>query len=125
INPHTSVTLMDINQLLALVEDVICVQNMVGQESWEEAKQREDALTLTLGSVQVEEQMLRPRDPQKDKAYRQCLYLQLEHMEHELQLVGPRGSFQCQSHARALSQLQTLKGYLGGQLGAPPLAHTR
>lgn len=49
-----SVTLMDINQLLALVEDVICVQNMVGQESWEEAKQREDSLTLTLGSVQVE-----------------------------------------------------------------------
>lgn len=45
---------MDINQLLALVEDVICVQNVVGQESWEEAKQGEDALTLTLGSAHVE-----------------------------------------------------------------------
>lgn len=49
-----SVSLMDINQLLALVEDVICVQNVVGQESWEEAKQGEDALTLTLGSAHVE-----------------------------------------------------------------------
>ncbi|XP_039081859.1 polycystic kidney disease protein 1-like 2 [Hyaena hyaena] len=119
-----SVTLMDINQLLALVEDVICVQNMIGQESWEEAKQREDSFTLTLGSAQVEEQMLRPRDPQKDNAYRQCLYLQLDHLEQELQLVGARSSSQCQSHARALSQLQTLKGYLGGRLDTPPLAHT-
>lgn len=69
--------------------------------------------------------MLRPRDPQKDNAYRQCLYLQLDHLEQELQLVGPRGSSQCQSHAQALSQLQTLKGYLGGRLDTPPLAHTR
>ncbi|XP_053762669.1 polycystic kidney disease protein 1-like 2 [Panthera pardus] len=119
-----SVTLMDINQLLALVEDVICVQNMVGQESWEEAKQREDSLTLTLGSVQAEGQVPRPSDPWKDNAYRRCLYLQLEHMEQELQLVGPRGFSQCQSHARALSQLQTLKGRLGGRLGTPPQART-
>ncbi|XP_078295351.1 polycystin-1-like protein 2 [Panthera onca] len=119
-----SVTLMDINQLLALVEDVICVQNMVGQESWEEAKQREDSLTLTLGSVQVEGQVPRPSDPRKDNAYRRCLYLQLEHMEQELQLVGPHGLSQCQSHARALSQLQTLKGRLGGRLGTPPQART-
>lgn len=46
-------------------------------------------------------------------------------MEQELQLVGPRGLSQCQSHARALSQLQTLKGRLGGRLGTPPQARTR
>ena len=45
--------LMDINQLLALLEDVICLQNMAGQMFWEEAKEREDLLTFTLGSVQV------------------------------------------------------------------------
>lgn len=44
---------MDINQLLALVEDVICLQNMAGQMSWEEAKEREDPLTFTLGCVEV------------------------------------------------------------------------
>lgn len=48
-----SANLMDINQLLALLEDVICLQNMAGQMFWEEAKEREDPLTLTLGSVQV------------------------------------------------------------------------
>uniref|UniRef100_G3TAP4 Uncharacterized protein n=1 Tax=Loxodonta africana TaxID=9785 RepID=G3TAP4_LOXAF len=54
---------------------------------------------------------------QKDSAYRQCLYLQLEHVEHELQLLGPHGFPQHQSHTQALRQLQILKGCLGGQLG--------
>lgn len=44
---------MDINQLLALLEDVVCLQNTAGQVFWGESKQREDPLTLTLGSVQV------------------------------------------------------------------------
>lgn len=48
-----SANLMDINQLLALLEDVICLQNMAGQMFWEEAKQREGPLTLTLGTEQV------------------------------------------------------------------------
>ncbi|XP_039744757.1 polycystic kidney disease protein 1-like 2 [Pteropus medius] len=124
-----SANLMDINQLLALVEDVICLQNMAGQMFREEAKQREDPLTLTLGSIQMKEKMqlltpeVGPSNPRKDSVYRQCLYLQLEHVEQELRLVGPRGFPQRQSHARALRQLQTLKGYLAGQLGTPPPAH--
>ncbi|XP_002917769.2 LOW QUALITY PROTEIN: polycystic kidney disease protein 1-like 2 [Ailuropoda melanoleuca] len=123
-----SATLMDINQLLALVEEVICLQNMAGPEFWEEAKQRKDNLMLPLGSLRVKEQMrcllpeAGPSDPQKDNAYKQCLYLQLEHMEQELQLVGPCGFPQSQNHAQALSQLQMLKGCLGGQLGTPPPA---
>lgn len=48
-----SATLMDINQLLALVEEVICLQNMAGPEFWEEAKQRKDNLMLPLGSLRV------------------------------------------------------------------------
>ncbi|XP_072588067.1 polycystin-1-like protein 2 [Vulpes vulpes] len=125
-----SATLMDINQLLVLVEDVICLQNMEGQEFWEEAKQREDPLILPLGSLQVKERMqclmpeVVPSDSLKDNAYKQCLYLQLEYMEQELQLVGPHGFPQGQSHTRALSQLQMLKGRLRGQLGTPPPAYT-
>ncbi|KAF5918575.1 hypothetical protein HPG69_005010 [Diceros bicornis minor] len=125
-----SVNLMDINQLLALVEDVVCPQNTAGQVFWEEAKQREDPLTLTVGSVQAKEKMQRPTptegpsDLGKGSAYRQCLYLQLEHMEKELLLVGPLGFPQCQSHARALRQLHTLKGWLGAQGGTSPPAPT-
>uniref|UniRef100_A0A5F9CI30 Uncharacterized protein n=1 Tax=Oryctolagus cuniculus TaxID=9986 RepID=A0A5F9CI30_RABIT len=108
-------SLMDINNLLALVEDLICPQNMTGQGFGEEAKK-----PLALGSVQVEgkqcpEPEMALRGPWKDGLYRQCLYLQLEHIEQALRLAGPRSSPQRHSHARALRQLQTLKGCLGGQ----------
>nr|XP_023493143.1 polycystic kidney disease protein 1-like 2 [Equus caballus] len=125
-----STNLMDINQLLALLEDVVCLQNTAGQVFWGESKQREDPLTLTLGSVQVKEIEQCPMptvgasDPWKDSAYRQCLYLQLEHLEQALLLVGPQGFPQGQSHAGALRQLQTLKRRLGGQPGTLPPART-
>ncbi|KAB1274495.1 Polycystic kidney disease protein 1-like 2 [Camelus dromedarius] len=89
-----SVNSMDINQLLALVEDAICLQNKAEQASWEEARETGGPLTLTLGSVQVKGKMQQlapeegPGDLQKDRAYRQCLYLQLEHVEQELQLAS-------------------------------------
>ncbi|XP_046290740.1 polycystin-1-like protein 2 isoform X1 [Marmota monax] len=113
---------MDINNLLALVEDLIRPQNTRGQGFQEEAEKRGEPFTLTLGSVQVNEKaqcqepMLAPSSPWKGSAYRQCLYLQLQHLEQELRLVGP-GGFPRHSHAQALRQLQTLKGCLGGQLG--------
>ncbi|KAM7058305.1 LOW QUALITY PROTEIN: polycystin-1-like protein 2 [Molossus nigricans] len=121
--------LTDINQPLALLEDIICLQNMAGQVFWEEAKQRADPLTFTLGSVHVKEKVQGlAREVAsalwKNGGYGQRLYLQLEHVEQELQLVGPRDFPQCQSHARALRQLQTLKGCLRGQLGTLPPAHT-
>ncbi|XP_011943420.1 PREDICTED: polycystic kidney disease protein 1-like 2 isoform X1 [Cercocebus atys] len=124
-----SVNLMDINSLLALVEDVICPQNTSGQVFWEEAKMREDPVTLTLGSSQMKEKTQCPKPkvagsgPWKDSTYRQCLYLQLEHVEQGLRLVGPRGFPQHHSHARALRQLQTLKGCLGVQPGTWAPAH--
>jgi hypothetical protein len=61
----------------------------------------------------------------KDSTYRQCLYLQLECMEQELQLVGPRGFPKHHSHAQALRQLQTLKSCLRGQPGLLPPACAR
>ncbi|KAG8506263.1 Polycystic kidney disease protein 1-like 2 [Galemys pyrenaicus] len=125
-----STNLMDINQLLALVGDAVCLQNMEEQVSWEEAKLREDPLTLTVGPVQVNEKRQLatpeegPSDPRKDSVYRQCLYLQLKRVEKLLQLVGPpQGFSQRQSHAQALRKLQTLKDCLGGQRGTPPLVH--
>ncbi|KAK2085511.1 Polycystic kidney disease protein 1-like 2 [Saguinus oedipus] len=186
-----SVNLRDINSLLALVEDVICPQNTSEQVFWEEAQKREDLVTLTLGSSQMEDMSVRreaafwsqvetqqratsaslgdqdvvrmareealsqkkigadltvaiyptsqPRlknmqcpksklalsGPWKDSAYRQCLYLQLEHVEQELRMVGPRGFPQHHSHALALRQLQTLKGCLGIQPGTWAPAHAR
>ncbi|XP_037372114.1 polycystic kidney disease protein 1-like 2 [Talpa occidentalis] len=124
-----STNMMDINQLLALVEDV-CLQNMAEQMSLEEAKLREDPLTLTVKPVQEKEkrQLVTPEeglsDPWKDSVFRRCLYLQLEHVEQLLRLVGLHQGFsQSQSHIRALRQLQTLKGCLGGQGDTPPLVH--
>ncbi|XP_043293117.1 polycystic kidney disease protein 1-like 2 [Cervus canadensis] len=121
---------MNINQLLALMEDVICRQNKAGQVFSDEASQTGAPLTLTLGSVQVKENMQRlrpkvgPSDAWKNSAYRQCLYLQLEHLEQELLLLEPQGSSQGQSRTRALGQLQTLKGCLVAQAGTLPPAHS-
>ncbi|XP_008584536.1 PREDICTED: polycystic kidney disease protein 1-like 2 isoform X1 [Galeopterus variegatus] len=126
-----SVNLMDINDLLALVEDIIRPQNMAGQVFWEEVREREDPLTLTRGSTQLKEKMwcpkpyVGPNGPWKDNAFRQCLYFQLEQVEQELRLVGAQGFPQHHSYARALRQLQTLKGCLGGPSCTPALEHTR
>ncbi|XP_003791467.2 polycystic kidney disease protein 1-like 2 [Otolemur garnettii] len=123
--------MMDINYLLALVEDIICPQSTAGQVFWEEATERGDPLALTRGPSQVKEKMqcsepdVAPSGPWKDSVYRQCLYLQLKHLEQALQLVGPHGFPQQHSHTRALQQLQTLKGCLGGQPGSLAPAYTR
>uniref|UniRef100_A0A8C0XPL9 Uncharacterized protein n=1 Tax=Castor canadensis TaxID=51338 RepID=A0A8C0XPL9_CASCN len=126
-----SASLMDINNLLALVEDIVCLQNMARQGFWEESKKTEDSFALTLGTMHVKKktQHLKPKLAQsgswKDSTYRQCLYLQLECMEQELQLVGPRGFPKHHSHAQALRQLQTLKSCLRGQPGLLPPACAR
>ncbi|XP_053465162.1 polycystic kidney disease protein 1-like 2 [Nycticebus coucang] len=123
------VNVRDISYLLALVEDIICPQNTAGQVSWDEATERVDLLTCTRGPSQVKGKMqcsepeVAPSGPWKDSVYKQCLYLQLEHMEQALRLVGPHSFPQQHGHARALQKLQTLKGCLGGQPGAP--VHTR
>ncbi|XP_076989221.1 polycystin-1-like protein 2 isoform X2 [Tamandua tetradactyla] len=120
-----SASLWDINELLALVEDVICLQNTAGQYFCGEERNREDPVTLTLGPVHVKEKTQRPAPevamcgPEKDSAYRQCLYAQLEHVEQELRLLEPQGFPQCHSHARALRQLRTLQEGLGTQPSTP------
>ncbi|KAM6223807.1 polycystin-1-like protein 2 [Rhynchocyon petersi] len=116
-----SADLMDINSLLALVEDVVCPQNAAGQAVREEVGGREETFTVAFGSVHV--RGTRPwaskGSAQKVSAYRQYLYNQLGYVEHELRLLGPQSLPQHQSHARALQQLQTLKSHLAGQLDTP------
>lgn len=48
-----SMNLMDINYLLALMEDLVCLENTTGQGFLEEAKEREDPFTSTPGSGQL------------------------------------------------------------------------
>ncbi|XP_004626039.1 polycystic kidney disease protein 1-like 2 [Octodon degus] len=109
----------DINTLLALAEDSLQPQSPAERGCQEEASGREGALAVALRSAPMTEstQCPRPelalRDLWKDAAHRQHLYRQLEHLEQELQLLGPQGFSQRPDHARALGQLQTLKGRLG------------
>ncbi|XP_008063168.1 polycystic kidney disease protein 1-like 2 [Carlito syrichta] len=124
------VTPMDINTLLALVEGVVCPQTTARRVCWEEARKREDPAPCLYRSAQEEEKMQCPKPEVaqsglwKNSVYRQCLHLQLEHLERELRLVGPRGFPQRHSHDRALRQLQTLKACLWRQPGTPDLAHS-
>ncbi|XP_031192748.1 polycystic kidney disease protein 1-like 2 [Mastomys coucha] len=124
-----SVNPMDINYLLALMEDIVCPESTAGQGFFEEAKGREDPFTSTCGSAKPKENTWPPKPKLavsglwKDSIYRRCLYLQLEHVERELRLVGPQGFLHCHSHAQALRQLDILKGHLWGQPGTPALAY--
>ncbi|XP_006152651.1 polycystic kidney disease protein 1-like 2 isoform X2 [Tupaia chinensis] len=120
---------VDIDNLLALVEDVICPENKADPVLWEKVR-REDPLPLTLVSVR-EKQKVQHSKPTvarrglwKDSTYGQCLYLQLERVEQELQLVGPHGFPRSHSHAQALRRLQTLKSCLKAQPGATTLVCT-
>ncbi|XP_021494524.1 polycystin-1-like protein 2 isoform X1 [Meriones unguiculatus] len=124
-----SMSLMDINYLLTLMEDIVCPDSTTRREFWEEARGRDDPFTFPLGSVQGKENSWHPKPKLvvsglwKDSVYRRCLYLQLEHVERELQLVGPQGFLHDHSHAQALRQLHVLKGHLWGQPGGAALAH--
>ncbi|XP_006888947.1 PREDICTED: polycystic kidney disease protein 1-like 2 [Elephantulus edwardii] len=109
---------MDINSLLALVEDAICPQTAAGQVVKKEAESQESPLGA-VGSTRIKEKMQCPLpevssdSPLEVSAYRQCLYSQLEQVEWGLRLLGPHGFPRPQSHGQALRQLQTLKSCLG------------
>uniref|UniRef100_A0A8D0GTB2 Polycystin 1 like 2/pseudo n=1 Tax=Sphenodon punctatus TaxID=8508 RepID=A0A8D0GTB2_SPHPU len=108
----------DINKLLALVEDIICQQNRAGQQFYDESKKKDDPIIITLGSVDLQEttwgrggaERLKHRD------YNRCLYVQLQHVEMELQLLGPHKFQQPQSYCQAVRQVQHMKSFLESQL---------
>ncbi|XP_069724828.1 polycystin-1-like protein 3 [Phaenicophaeus curvirostris] len=108
----------NINTLLALVEDIICQQNRAGQEFYDESKKKDDPIIVTLGTVDMQEKM-RSSTPEKGMSeqlkysdYNRCLYVQLQHVEMELELLGPHKFQVPQNYTQAVQQVQHMKNLL-------------
>ncbi|NXX17435.1 PK1L2 protein, partial [Podargus strigoides] len=112
----------NINTLLALVEDIICQQNRAGQEFFDQSKKKDDPIIVTLGAMDIQE---KPRSPTPEKGkcerlkysdYNRCLYTQLQHVEMELELLGPDKFQMPQSYTQAVQQVQHMKNLLESQI---------
>ncbi|KAM4017468.1 polycystin-1-like protein 2 [Anomaloglossus baeobatrachus] len=115
---------VDINNLLSLVEDIILKQNRIGQEFYDDSKKEARSLTLSLGSVDLDDEM-RSHTPEKGSGDRhprgdhhRYLYLQLQHLEKKLELLGPVEFHNPQSYVQAVSQVQHMKDVLENQFYA-------
>ncbi|KAH0619520.1 hypothetical protein JD844_000206 [Phrynosoma platyrhinos] len=114
----------DINKLLALVEDIICQQNRIGQEFYDESKKKDDPIIITLGLVDLQEKTKTPapekgiRGRLKHRDYNRCLYKQLQHVGLELELLGPHKFQSPQSYSQAVRQVRHMKGFLESQLSS-------
>ncbi|XP_077166400.1 polycystin-1-like protein 2 isoform X2 [Paroedura picta] len=112
----------DINKLLALVEDIICQQNRVGQEFYEESKKKDDPIIITLGLLDLQEKSRSPTPERgmserlKHRDYNRCLYMQLQNVETELELLGAHRFQNPQSYSQAVRQVQHMKNFLESQL---------
>ncbi|NWX49923.1 PK1L2 protein, partial [Steatornis caripensis] len=112
----------NINTLLALVEDIICQQNRAGQEFYDETRKKEDPIIVTLGAMDIQEKARSPT-PEKGMCerlkysdYNRCLYMQLQHVEMELELLGPHKFQMPQSYVQAVRQVQHMKNLLETQI---------
>ncbi|XP_009573889.1 PREDICTED: LOW QUALITY PROTEIN: polycystic kidney disease protein 1-like 2 [Fulmarus glacialis] len=112
----------NINTLLALVEDIICQQNRAGQEFYDESKKKDDPIIVTLGAMDIQEKTRSPT-PEKGMCeqlkysdYNRCLYIQLQHVEMELELLGPHKFQMPQSYTQAVRQVQHMKNLLENQI---------
>ncbi|NXF58754.1 PK1L2 protein, partial [Ciccaba nigrolineata] len=112
----------NINTLLGLVEDIICQQNRAGQEFYDENKKKDDTIIVTLGATDIQE---KTRSPTSEKGmcerlkysdYNRCLYMQLQHVEMELEVLGPHKFPMPQSYTRAVRQVQHMKNVLENQI---------
>uniref|UniRef100_A0A8C3LVU0 Polycystic kidney disease protein 1-like 2 n=1 Tax=Chrysolophus pictus TaxID=9089 RepID=A0A8C3LVU0_CHRPC len=110
----------NINMLLALVEDIICQQNRAGQEFYDENKKKDDP-TSKVNSFPAE----KTRSPTPEKGmcerlkcsdYNRCLYMQLQQVEMELELLGPHKFQMPQSYTQAVRQVQHMKNLLQNQI---------
>uniref|UniRef100_A0A8C6YL57 Uncharacterized protein n=1 Tax=Nothoprocta perdicaria TaxID=30464 RepID=A0A8C6YL57_NOTPE len=111
----------NINTLLALVEDIICQQNRAGHEFYDDSKKKDDPIILTIGAVDMQEKT----SPTPEKGmyeqlkysdYNRCLYMQLQHVEMELELVGPHAFQMPQSYTQAVRQVQHMKNLLESRI---------
>uniref|UniRef100_A0A8C5X101 PK1L2 protein n=1 Tax=Malurus cyaneus samueli TaxID=2593467 RepID=A0A8C5X101_9PASS len=101
----------NINTLLSLVEDIICQQNRAGQAFYDDTK-KDGPITVPLGAVDIKEKT-RSSTPEKTicdqlkySDYHRCLYMQLQHVEMELELLGPHKFQMPQSYTQAVCQVQ-------------------
>ncbi|XP_010180489.1 PREDICTED: polycystic kidney disease protein 1-like 2, partial [Mesitornis unicolor] len=108
----------NINTLLALVEDIICQQSRAGQKFYDENK-KDDSIIVTLGATDIQEKARSPT-PEKGMCerlkysdYNRCLYIQLQHVEMQLELLGPHKFQMPQSYTQAVRQVQHMKNLLG------------
>nr|XP_060644320.1 polycystin-1-like protein 2 [Anolis sagrei ordinatus] len=112
----------DINKLLALVEDIICQQNRIGQEFYNESKKKDDPIIITLGLVDLQEKTPTPERGigrrLQHRDYNRCLYMQLQHVELELELLGPHKFQSLQSYSQAVRQVRHMKDFLESQLSS-------
>ncbi|XP_044125233.1 polycystic kidney disease protein 1-like 2 [Bufo gargarizans] len=114
----------DINKLLSLVEDIILRQNRIGQEFYDDSKKEERSMTLSLGSVDLRDEMRSPtpekgleeRHPRGD--HNRYLYRQLQHIERKLELLGPLQFQNPQCYIQAVLQVQHMKEVLENQFCA-------
>ncbi|RLW01302.1 hypothetical protein DV515_00008078, partial [Chloebia gouldiae] len=111
----------NINTLLSLVEDVICQQNRARQGFYDEIK-KDGPIIVTLGAMDVQEKTRNPTpekricDQLKYNDYHRCLYMQLQHVEMELELLGPHKFQMPQSYTQAVCQVQHMKNLLENQI---------
>ncbi|KAF5905100.1 polycystic kidney disease protein 1-like 2 [Clarias magur] len=98
---------MDINDLLSLVEDIICQQNRVGGEFYSDASKKE--MSISLGAVNLHERSPEQMQKEKNSIYRQYLYKQLQNVEKELRLLGPSRFSKPESYVQAVLQVQGMK----------------
>ncbi|XP_009076467.1 PREDICTED: polycystic kidney disease protein 1-like 2 [Acanthisitta chloris] len=108
----------NINTLLALVEDIICQQNRAGEGFYDESK-KDGPTIVTLGARDIQGKTRsstpekRTRERLKYSDYNRCLYTQLQHVEMELELLGPHKFQMPQSYTQAVHQVQHMKTLLG------------
>ncbi|NWZ62626.1 PK1L2 protein, partial [Acrocephalus arundinaceus] len=111
----------NINTLLSLVEDIICQQNRAGQGFYDESK-KDGPIIVTLGAMDSQEKTRIPTpekricDQLKYGDYHSCLYMQLQHVEMELELLGPHKFQMPQSYTQAVCQVQHMKNLLENQI---------
>uniref|UniRef100_A0A8C3NZX8 Polycystic kidney disease protein 1-like 2 n=1 Tax=Cyanoderma ruficeps TaxID=181631 RepID=A0A8C3NZX8_9PASS len=111
----------NINTLLSLVEDIICQQNRAGQGFYDESK-KDGPIIVTLGAMDLQEKTRSPTpekkicDQLKYSDYHRCLYMQLQHVEMELELLGPHKFQMPQSYTQAVCQVQHMKNLLENQI---------
>ncbi|KAM9302054.1 polycystin-1-like protein 2 [Gastrophryne carolinensis] len=107
----------DINKVLSLVEEIILKHNRVSQEFYDDSKKNERSLNLSLGSLELQEirsgtplKGLYEKRPRGDQ--NRYLYLQLQHVEKKLGLLGPHQFQTPESYNQAVSQVQHMKEIL-------------